>query len=219
MATVYRQSVMIGGLMLSMAAVVLATDGETSPLPISPLASSGSTNAQPVTPPATQPAATPAPRKMGELTTWILDTLKKYQPDVYEQAVKLRDSEPAKFDKLMRDSSGYFRTIRDKQKSNPPLFEAYVQDLKKNYDALQIVKQMKSGETPADQKDALKASLSKVVSDQFEIRQKIRQLELDELTAKVEQLRKTLADRQADKDNQVAKRVDDLLKSTPPLNW
>jgi hypothetical protein len=185
-----------------------ATDNSASP----------PANAAPVLalPATTQPATASKPE---ELTQWILDLLQRFQPELYAKAVTLQKSDPKKLEQLLKNAVPNFRELKERQVNNPPLFQAYMKNLQLSYETVELAKRLRNFDGSADEKAALRDELGRRVSDQFDVVQQIRFLQLDELTAKVAKLRTQFSDRAAKKDDLVNKRVEDLMKPSPPLNW
>ena len=75
------------------------------------------------------------------------------------------------------------------------------------------------GTEDSQQREQLRGDLQKLVSEQFDMRQKVRQKELEQLEAQVRRLRAIHSRRQEEKDSIVKDRVQQLLRDADGLGW
>jgi hypothetical protein len=167
---------------------------------------------------ASQPAKT-REQKKAEDTARVMDFFRVTQPDMYEQAKSIRDNDPASFDKMIHNALNTVNRMEELRKRNPPLFELRMKDFELAYKTLKVAKDCKRPDLAPADKDALMKQLTDLVSTQFDLRQKIRQLEIDDVQKQLATLGQQLEDRKADKDNIIKKRVDDLIETVPRLEW
>jgi hypothetical protein len=177
-----------------------------------------------VTPPAaTRPAATqprkPEANKKEEEIARVMEFFRVTQPDVYEQATTLRDTEPARFEKLVRGAVNTVNKLEDMRKRNPRLFELTMKDLELNYRSLRLSRQLKRADLPTPDRERLTNELTGIVSTQFDIRQRIRQEEIEHLKQQLQALGDKLQSNEKVKDALIKKRVDDLVEKPPRLDW
>jgi hypothetical protein len=172
---------------------------------------------------APRAATTTAPRNDEEAT---LAFLKQNEPDVYHDTLLLRDRDPQKYAELLKEFVPEVRSLTDLQKRNPAMFALVIEDRRLAYRALQISKDLRdSGLTP-ENRAARTADLTTVVTSQFAVRQKRRQMELDdqarklaELQRKLDDMKHDLDDREKNRDSLITQRVADLLKKNPRVEW
>lgn len=170
-------------------------------------------------PATTRSAAADKERKKQEEIDRVMKFFQDTQPDVYDQALTLRSTDQKQFENLIQGAGGTVRRLEDLKKRSPQLFDLTMEDLKLNYKSLRMARELhKPDLAPAD-KDRLVHDLQKLVSDQFDIRQKIRQFEIDEQAARLKNLDQQLKDRASKKDELIKKRVDDLNARIPRLDW
>jgi hypothetical protein len=98
-----------------------------------------------------------------------------------------------------------------------------MKDLELNYRSLRLARDLKKQDLSAEEKSRLLKDLQDVVSEEFDVRQQIRQLEIDEQAQKLRDLIKDLEDKLKKRDevkaDLIKKRVDDLQEKTPRLDW
>jgi hypothetical protein len=167
--------------------------------------------------PASQPVWTK--EKKDEETARVMDFFQAAQPDAYDQAKILRDSDPQKFDEMVRKMAGMVSRFEDMKKKHPALFEMNMKYFAMEYKSVELGKQIKSTETTGPEHDRLMQQLTQLVADQFDIKQKMRQSQIDDLQRQLTDLEKQSQDRAADRDDMIKKRVDSLIETVPEWDW
>jgi hypothetical protein len=212
---IFRQPArIIAGLALILLPAAIALSADEKPHPATPPAS-----AQPGQV-ATTRAAKPDPaKKKEEEIARVMEFFRVTQPDVYEQARTLRETDPAKFEKLVRPAIWTVNKLEDMKKRKPKLFELTMKDLELNYRSMRISRQLKNADLPAADRDKLTTELTGIVSNQFDLRQQIRQEEIENLKTQLKELGDRLQNNEKVKDTLIKKRVDDLIEKPPRLDW
>ena len=149
----------------------------------------------------------------------ILQFLKTTDPSVYHEALTLRQSNPAKFVRLVSAAAPNFRRLENLQKSDPQLFSLTIKDLSLTHQSFNLADRLRQPDLTRQQSIHLRARLLNIVSEQFGIRQQIRKLELDQLMEKINELKAQYARRQKNQSKIIAKRVADLIGKPPSVNW
>ncbi len=149
----------------------------------------------------------------------IMEFLQRTQPDVYQKATALRHSHPRKFVKLISEAAPNFRWLEHLQKHDPKLFNLTLQDIADTHKSFQIAGELRQPGLPRAESEKLRARLVRVVTDQFDVRQKIRTHELNRLLRRINTLRVDLKDRQQKRMGIIARRVRSLIGRPPSLNW
>jgi len=175
---------------------------------------------------ATAPAPRPATdrdkereRKRQEEIERTMEFFRVTQPDVWEQARVLREKDPAKFEETIRKAADTVNTLQELKRKNPKLYELNLKDFELYYKSLRLAKSLKAPDLSAADKTRMTAELAQVLTDQFDNRQKIRQLQIDEQAQKLKELENQLKEREKIKAQLIKKRVDDLLEKPPRLEW
>ncbi|HTV48244.1 MAG TPA: hypothetical protein VMG59_07355 [Phycisphaerae bacterium] len=178
------------------------------------------------TEPATQPASTQttastqptAPLTAAQIDQ-IMSFLKASQPETYHKAMELKRSDPNKFTALINKAAPSFIQLEELQRSDPVLFKLTLQDLAYTHRSFQLANELRQpGLAPEDQQN-LKQQLIRVVTEQFDLRQQIRQHELDQLTTKINDLKVQLDQREKQRESIIQQRVDDLIGNPPSADW
>ncbi len=149
----------------------------------------------------------------------IMQFLQRTQPDVYQKATALRHSHPHKFVKLISEAAPNFRWLEHLQKHDPKLFNLTLQDIADTHKSFRIAGELRQPGLPAAESEKLRVRLVRVVTDQFDVRQKIRTHELNRLLRRIDTLRADLKDRQQKRMQIIDKRVRSLIGRPPSLNW
>lgn len=174
-------------------------------------------------PPATRPAEAKIP-KVDEPR--MLEFLRQYELDLYKwvEIVKARD--PKKYNEMKKELIKETQDLLLLQARKPKLFELKIEDRRLDFKALQIAKDLRGPTTKPSDTDRLNQELQKVVGQQFEIRQKMRRLELEELQQNLETLRKQLEDQKKQLDSRegrqaeiIKQHIKDLMSPAPRSDW
>jgi len=175
---------------------------------------------QPATGPATTQAATRnnEQRRQDEINR-AMAFFKATQPDVYEQALALRTSDPAKFDKLIMSAMPTVNRLEGMRKKNPKLFELSMLEMQLGYKSLRLAHDLKRPEMSDVERQKSAEELHQIISDEFDVQQQIRQIEIDDLQAKIKDLDDQVKARAKDKDGILQKRGKDLNGDAPRLEW
>jgi len=105
----------------------------------------------------------------------------------------------------------------------PPTVDAKTLELLMEYKAWQnessrLVKEF--GAAPSDSnKDSLRDKIVKATAKQFDLRQQLREREVEQLKERLAEVEKTVKERNAVKDKIVEKRVADILREPDQLQW
>jgi hypothetical protein len=192
-------------------ALLLLADGPPAPATPSP-----GTHSAPAT--ATRPLSDRDRRKQEDIDK-VMEFFKTTQPDLWEQARNLRDTNPQKFESLIRDTVGTVRRYEELKKRNQKLFDLTMSDLRLHYQSIRIAGALKKPDISAADKARFQKDLLDTVSEQFDVRQKIRQEEIDEQARKLKDLEDKLKQDRDNKDALIKKRVEELQDRVPKLDW
>jgi len=172
-------------------------------------------------PASTQPTTVTQPTKplTAAQIDQIMSFLKAVQPDTYHKAMELKRSDPNKFPALINKAAPSFIQLEELQQSDPVLFKLTLQDLVYTHRSFQLANQLRQpGLNPQDQQN-LREELTHVITEQFDLRQQIRQHELDQLTKKINDLKAQLDAREKERQTIIQNRVNDLIGNPPSADW
>jgi len=172
----------------------------------------------PATQPSTPPSRTAEQRRQDDINR-AMEFFRITQPDVYEKALEMRKTDKANFDKLIMNAMPTVNHLEQVRKKNPKLFELSMKDLQIGYMSLQISHDLKRENLPDADRAKLIKQLSGLVHESFEVRQQIRQMEIDDLKIRLADLEMQVQEREKEREKRIGERVDDLIKNNGKLEW
>ncbi len=158
-----------------------------------------------------------------EYMTW----LKENYPDEATKLEQLKEENPGQHMKAMGLSWRKYGPIFNASKDNPALAAVLKDQLALREKRNEILKQIRAT-TDENQKKTLAKELEGVVSQQFDLIVKRKELAYEDLNKKLEELKKDIENRKAEvekwkskkfKNEQVKKRVDELVNKTEKFEW
>lgn len=149
----------------------------------------------------------------------VMEFFRITQPDVYDQALTFKETDPARFEKLVRGAVGTVNRLETLRKQDPALFDLKMQDLTLAYKSMRLAKELQKQDLPAADHDRLMTEMTAVVTTEFDVAQQMREHEIAYLKSRLTDLDKQLQDRANDKDALIKQRTQDLLQKAPPLDW
>lgn len=150
--------------------------------------------------------------------------LNKYFP---EEASGLEpfESNPKTYQKRFREKKSQFRRLWKGYKHNHKYGELLVQEVKLRRKRMAKLNELKAAEKKAV-KQKLRAELKDIVSKEFDIAVKIKEIKYNWLRLRIKRLEKELDRRQEEvkkllnqKDSEVKKRVEELVNGEEKINW
>lgn len=154
-----------------------------------------------------------------EFLTW----LDKNYPDKHEELMELLDTQPKRFANRIGGVIRTYDPIRYAQKHNPPLAEVLQEDLILQHRRNRLLGEIQN----ADEKDReeLLKQLEEVVATRFDIIIRKKELQIEALRKRLKKLEKGLEKKageletlKTEKDNNVDKRMKELLKDIE-VDW
>lgn len=149
----------------------------------------------------------------------ILAFLKSTEPDVFHKAEILRQSDPKQFNKLIAEAAPNFARLERLRQRDPKLLHLTLLDLADTHESFRLAGELRQPGLPPSAAELLRARLKQVVTAQFDLRQKIRLHELNELVKKINELKAQLKRRQTQQLQIIKKRVAQLIGKPPSVNW
>jgi hypothetical protein len=167
---------------------------------------------------ASPTARTADQRKQDDIDR-VMEFFRLTQPDVFDQAQALRGSNPARFDRLIMGALPTVNRLEALRRKSQQLFDLSIQDLQLGYQSLRIAQRLKRTDLSDADRAKLTEQLKAVVAAEFVVQQQIRQLEINDLQQKVQDLDSQVKGREMDQQNIIQKRVQDLVERNPRLEW
>jgi hypothetical protein len=162
-------------------------------------------------------------RRRAEFLEW----LGKTAPKEAQELAKLRETNPdlyaEKFDLVWKK----YARIFEEGRRNPELAEVLLGDLELQKRREELLKKIKDANSEKEKKK-LAAELEEVVADRFDLIVRRKQIAYERLLKWLEELRERVRESRGEiakwrsdefKNENVKKRMDDLLEETPKLSW
>jgi len=167
-------------------------------------------------PPASAPAKTKEQKEAEEIAR-VMDFFKRTQPDVYEQALQLRATDPDKFKSLVQSQSVVCRvnSLEDIKKNDPEYYDLKIKDYQFIFLSKRLAEQLhRSDLTPADRAKIM-ADLNDLISREFDNAQQMHRKEIANIEERVKKLQATLEEREQNKDKYLKRRLNELAPPPP----
>ncbi|MGC9258613.1 MAG: hypothetical protein ACP5I8_00850 [Phycisphaerae bacterium] len=184
-----------------------------------PGASVGSCAAAPAKPAMHAVVKTPPVPLSQQQIAQIMNFLKATEPDVYNKAQTLRRSDPKQFATLIAEAAPNFARLEHLRKTDPHLLTLTLQDLADTHESFKLAGELRQPGLPPSAAQLLRVRLRQVVTAQFDLRQKIRLHELNELLKKINELKAQLKRRETRCQEIINRRVAQLIGKPPSVNW
>jgi len=161
------------------------------------------------------------PPMTDEETHDAIEVLRKIDPDKAAQLDKLFSEDPQRVARVLHESFPKMGRFLMMKRHDPAGFDLWVQELRFNHDAMASAKRLRQAQDQQD--DILIASeeitLRQIVSDHFDVRQKIREHQLSKLEQRIEEMREQLNERASDRDELIDQRFDELIDEDVGDRW
>jgi mRNA-degrading endonuclease YafQ of YafQ-DinJ toxin-antitoxin module len=149
----------------------------------------------------------------------LMVVLKDADPDFYSKVERARKESPRAVRDLLATQGPRLFAMAQLKKNDPELYDLKIDDFKLNrrVDALshEYTRTVKDGK-PDGQKVA---ELKELLQKQFDLRQKIREKELERMEKKVSDLREQIQRRKSNKDQMLADRLKELTERPVDKDW
>ncbi len=165
--------------------------------------------------------------RMQERNDEYMKWLKGNYPDEATKLEQLKEENPGQYMRAMGISGRKYRRIFEASKDNPQLAAVLKEQMALKGKRAELLRQIKAT-TDDKQKKALVGELEQLVSQQFDVIVKRKQIAYEGLTKKLEELKKEVDQRKAEvekwkdadfKKQQVKQRVNKLVSETEKFEW
>jgi hypothetical protein len=156
-----------------------------------------------------------------------IEWLEKNVPQEAEDLKKHKDKDPEVYSKRLELSIRRYGEIFRASRENPELAVILKEDMRLRDKADELLKKIKAAQAE-EEKKKLMAELQEVVSDRFDLIVRQKELEYERLLRRLEELKKEVEKNKAEitkwkdpkvKDENVKKRIEDLLKGLLKFKW
>lgn len=149
-----------------------------------------------------------------------IEVLDQVRPETAKWARDMAKEHP---DEIGRELARRFPRIAmflEMRERHPEMFELRLEDMRLNRESAELAETFKRARNQNDTENArqIKADLVVVVTEHFEIRQHIRELELAALERRIERLRDELAEREKMSQRIIDSRLRELIDDAP-ASW
>jgi hypothetical protein len=141
----------------------------------------------------------------------MLDLVRQHDPAAYEELMRIREEDPGLYGFALQKAA---RTIRD-ARADPEAAERMrkVRELEARIDELAEGYADLSG----SEKKKRRAEVEKIAGELFDLKQTARREQLEDVRAKLAELEKEIAERDANRKQVIERFVDERLEDTPGL--
>lgn len=177
-------------------------------------------------------------RKHGEMGRWgqfrdrlrdrhdeYIEWLEENYPEEAEKLADLREDNPELYRRKLALSWRKYGRIAEASEDNPKLAEVLKKNLELDEQRDELLQDLRTAKTD-EEKQKLTAKLKELVSVKFDLRLERKQIEYEQLLARLEELKKEASENKAEldkwkdrKDEEVQKRLERLLSRTEKFDW
>ncbi|HAI13113.1 MAG TPA: hypothetical protein DCM28_15505 [Phycisphaerales bacterium] len=125
----------------------------------------------------------PMPELTAEQKENVYAILKEVNPAVYRSIQTWKETEPERFDRALRRVFGMMQNLVHLREHDPQMYELRVSDFRYNTHIRSLAREYRQSPD-----EALQSRLRQVLAELFEVRQKIRHLELERMKQKITEL-------------------------------
>lgn len=146
-----------------------------------------------------------------------LSLLKETDPDRHERVLQLKESNPLMYRQIMNGFARQFRNLKRIKADDPETYERILQERRMDRDCRDLAEAYKSAEP--DEQKRIENQLKDKLNILFDLRQKNRELEIQKLEARLQELKEKNRLRMASKQEIVENRFQELLGKSSGLEW
>jgi DNA repair exonuclease SbcCD ATPase subunit len=169
-----------------------------------------------------RPAGPPHVEPLDEAQTEaLLDFLREYNPQMAERFTDAMKHNPERVRRALAMVYPRYRELMELREENPELYELRREDLLLARESRELVRELQQvrradGEAEAER---IRERLRDVVTRHFEVRQALRERELEQLERRLEALRDELEQRREERDELIEQRLEELTGRPELPRW
>ncbi len=150
-----------------------------------------------------------------------IGVIRELHPELADWLDQLRDKHPNHIAESLHRRFPRLGDFVALKRSDPQMYELRIEDIRINRECRELAKQYHDAACSEEtgMADGIHDELSALVNEHFDIRQRIRQLELDRLKMRIEQLHEQLDARQELKEELIEERLEELTGGTDEVEW
>ena len=149
-----------------------------------------------------------------------MEVLEDINPKLAERLKDTKDN-PERAQAMLRHLWPRIHKLMETKKSDPELYEWRVKDMKIGLECQKLQRQFQEASKGGDRDRVkeIRSQIAEKVEEHFDVRQKMRELELERLERRLAEARKQLEKRAANRKELVEKRVGDLTNEQHEPMW
>jgi type IV secretory pathway VirB4 component len=144
----------------------------------------------------------------------VMAFLKNNLPELHERMERLRETNKRRFHMMMKRRIG--PRMRDLMNLPQEVRQAHIRDSQLKIKVFRVARNLQEADT-TEQKNKYRKQLQKLLAEQFDVEQKVRQYRLKQLEEQLDRLKKDLEQREKDRDDIIADRLKRLATRRRPV--
>jgi hypothetical protein len=150
-----------------------------------------------------------------------MDVLRRVDPEKAAQVQARLEQDPDGVSRELRKQFPRIERFLGLKKWDPGMFDLRVEDLRLHHRSNQVAKALQEARDRDDHaaERAHADELERVVTEHFDVRQRIREREIEHLEKRIAQLREQLEQRDDEKSELIERRTQELASQQKPGEW
>ncbi|MCE9589771.1 MAG: hypothetical protein K8S99_04535 [Planctomycetes bacterium] len=150
-----------------------------------------------------------------------MDLLREFRPEMAKRIEEYKAKNPDKAQDMMRPMMGRLLEMAHLKRTDPELFKLRVDDFKLERGVDELAGQVRDARRAGDTKkaDDLTAQLKTKLSEQFDLRQKLRERELANMEKHLAEMRQRIETRKNSRDELIKSRLDEVTGASTKPEW
>lgn len=151
-----------------------------------------------------------------------LEILQEIHPELAERMENLRDENPERVSRALNEQAFWLGRFVELKRTDPVLYELTVENVKLDRASRDLARRYRRAHEAGDdnQVRAIRGEMAAVLEQHFDVRQKMRQHELQVIEQRLQTMRKSLAERLESRDQLIAQRLEQLTgESRERIEW
>jgi|GEM_PF-6275780 len=146
-----------------------------------------------------------------------MEILREYNPELAERIARWQEEGRENLHALIGGRLPWVRRLIYMKRNDPERYELSLQDLKLQRESQELAKRIH--EADESERAALSTQLRQRLTAQFEVRQKVRQLEIRALEKRIEEMKKQLDERSKSSQQLIDDRHEELTNRRKHIKW
>lgn len=148
-----------------------------------------------------------------------MSVVEDYDPALAERILALRQQNPERAMSMLRQHMPTIRRYMTMKNQDPALYELTIRDTKLTNQSERLGQQIRQtgGEGPTA--ESMRQTLRGVLTELFDVRQKMREKQLEALERRIAEMRRQTESRRDMRDQLIDQRLEELVKGTRDPMW